>query len=107
MEMTMGTPWGSTNGPLFYLVHINDVIHSLTKSNCILFADDNTLYISGPNPKNLALSMTEELSNIKRWFDLNMLSMNIDKMQCILFRGHLNNAKIYVKLDSVDIMQTL
>ena len=48
--------------------------------------------------------MTDELSNVKRWFD--KLSVNVEKMQCILFRGHMTNVQINVKLNSMDIMQT-
>ena len=106
MEMTMGTTQGSVNGPLFFSVYINDVIQSLIKSNCVLFADDNTLYISRPDPTNLAVSMTQELWNIKKWFDLNKLSMNVEKKQCILFRGHMNNVEISVKLNGMNITQT-
>ena len=48
----------------------------------------------------------EELENIKKWFNLNELSVNVDKTQCILFHGYMKDMKLSVKLDSKVITQT-
>ena len=41
--VTCGVPQGSVLGPLLFIIYTNDLPHSLTHSNCKLFADDTTI----------------------------------------------------------------
>ena len=47
-DMSIGTPQGSCLGPLLFLIFVNDLQLNVIKSDCILFADDTTLYKTGP-----------------------------------------------------------
>ena len=44
LEIEYGTPQGSVLSPLIFLVFNNDLHLHLNYSNCILFADDTTIY---------------------------------------------------------------
>ena len=45
MNIEYGVPQGSTLGPLFFLIHINDLNDAL-RSKPIFFADDNCLLVN-------------------------------------------------------------
>ena len=47
--------------------------------NCILYADDTTITVSGRNPLMLTELINEELSKLNTWFIANRLSLNVSK----------------------------
>ena len=47
-----GVPQGSTLGPLFFLVYINDIKSALGNINMSLFADDTVLLSSNKSAKS-------------------------------------------------------
>ena len=81
-----GTPQGSVLGPLLYIILANDLPKSLKFSNCIMFADDTTIYASGKNPKLIYKKINEDLKKLSQWFDYNSLSLNVDKSYYMVFR---------------------
>lgn len=84
--MTYGTPQGSVLGPLMYIIMANDLVECLKFSNCVTFADDTTIFISGNNLKFLYRKINEDLKQLGDWFDSNSLTLNADKSKYILFR---------------------
>ena len=52
-NVTYGVPQGSVLDPLLFINYTNDLPHALTHSQCILFADDTTIYCTSQNPKEL------------------------------------------------------
>ena len=81
----MGTPQGSVNGPLFFLIYINDVVEAITNAKVLLFAEDTTVFITGSDLNSMQTVMQNELDNLQQWFSCNKLSLNAEKTQCILF----------------------
>ena len=48
--VTLGVPQGSVLGPILFLLYINAISDIFSDSQSILFADDMTLYLTGPDP---------------------------------------------------------
>lgn len=81
----MGIPQGSILGPILMSVMINDIKNSLKLSDCILFADDTTIYLFGRNVKFLYTKMQREINLLSQWFQDNLLIVNVKKTKLMLF----------------------
>ena len=80
-----GTPQGSVLGPLIFLIFNNDLHLHLSYSNCILFADDTTIYSSHKNLRHLTWCIREDLMTLCDWFKANKLTLNLDKSVALIF----------------------
>ena len=98
------TPQGSCLGPLLLLIFCNDIHLVLEFCNCILFADDTTIYKTHCNPTYLEWIINEDLKLVSDWFKANKLTLNLNKTVCMYF--HPNNKKatnVTIKIDSRNI----
>ena len=60
-QFNYGIPQGSCLGPLLFLLYCNDLPRVLESCNCILFADDTTLYKSHENLRYLKWVVQQDL----------------------------------------------
>ena len=85
-----GTPQGSCLGALLFLIYTNDIHKHLEFTNCILFADDTTVYFSHDNVNFLKFAIEHDLGILVDWFRANGLTLNLGKSECIVFKANSN-----------------
>ena len=98
-----GTPQGSVLGPLIFLIFNNDLYLHLEYSNCILFADDTTLYSMHKDLRHLTWCIWEDLKNISDWFKANKLTLNLSKSVCMLFSNKYKELPRNLKINDVEL----
>ena len=87
LKITCGVPQGSVLGPLLFLIYINDLSSVSKKLKLCLFADDTNIYCKSDNLFTLVKNVNIELKSVKKWLDVNKLSLNIDKTNFIIFHS--------------------
>uniref|UniRef100_A0A8C6KCG5 Reverse transcriptase domain-containing protein n=1 Tax=Nothobranchius furzeri TaxID=105023 RepID=A0A8C6KCG5_NOTFU len=103
-EINCGVPQGSVLGPKLFILFINDLVN-VSKTLCtILFADDTTLFYSGSNIEEVAKVINDELIQIKSWFDINRLTLNLNKTHFILFNDK-KNSDVSLEIDGIEIQR--
>ena len=90
-----GTPQGSCLGTILFLIFTNNLYHYLLYTNCILFTDDTTLYVSSKNLDVATCSMIEDLTILQDWFNANKLTLNLNKTVSML----LTRKKVHIILN--------
>ena len=99
---------GSILGPELFLYAINDIFVSLRYSNCILFADDTTIYVMGRNIRCLRAKLQSDIDSLSTWLISNELTVNTKKTKIMLFArdilyyDHFNVSLNGVKLEVVN-----
>ena len=56
----------------------------LRYSNCILFADDTTIYVIGQNLRFLKVKLQADLDNLSLWLIANKPVLNVKKTKCMI-----------------------
>lgn len=84
-NINKGVPQGSILGPLLFLTYINDLPQCLTTSQCILYADDTTIFSSDNDVSNLVSKLQADLFSLQRWCLSNKLSINVSKTCFMLY----------------------
>jgi hypothetical protein len=97
-HITCGVPQGSILGPLLFIIYINDLHRSLSKSSVFHFADDTNLLFSCKNSKNLAKEINGELQSLFDWLCANRPSLNVSITEFIIFRPPRTNLEQRVVL---------
>ena len=85
LPVTIGVPQGSTLGPLFFILYINDMENALRNMNIIHFADDSTLHVKLPKNCDITSMVNNELLSINSWLQANRLCLNVDKTKYMIF----------------------
>ena len=72
-SISCGVPQGSILGPLFFLVHINDLCSLCKHTTPILFVDYTNLFCNGPDIQEMEKCINDELAEISQWLKVNKL----------------------------------
>ena len=103
MAVRCGVPQGSILGPKLFIIYINDMCQVSKCLKFILFADDTNIFCSGDDLKSLSKMVTSELNNLKNWFDVNRLSLNITKTNFMIFSNSINTIDLKVEICNTSI----
>ena len=104
-DVSRGFPQGSTGGPLFFNVIINDIFHFVEKSELCNFADDNTLFSCGKSLDIIIRNLKYDMKHLIKWFKLNSLKPNPKKFQ-IMVLGNTIRPSVMLKIGSISIKET-
>uniref|UniRef100_A0A672Z783 Reverse transcriptase domain-containing protein n=3 Tax=Sphaeramia orbicularis TaxID=375764 RepID=A0A672Z783_9TELE len=102
-NVTCGVPQGSVLGPKLFILYLNDIFMASSKLKFTIFADDTNLLYSGVNMKQILEIVEKELSKLKKWFDVNKLSLNEDKTKFMVFGGARGSDDIKLKINEIEI----
>ncbi len=78
-----GVPQCSLIVPHIFNIFINDLFYILEYSILYNYADDNNTSHSPDDVDEFICQLESELGNILKWFKINCLGANLDKLQCI------------------------
>ena len=102
-ELEYGAPQGSCLGPLLFMIFVNDLYLNLDHCQCILFADDTTIYLGHRDLRYLKWCIESDLENIATWFKANKLTLNIDKTVGMLFSPQKKESNLEIKINGKEI----
>ena len=86
LPITCGVPQGSVLGPLLFILYINDLANCCILGKINIFADDTAIYFECSNMDELTRIGSVIMSDLDRWFNANLLTLNTDKSFFCIFR---------------------
>lgn len=84
LDIVCGVPQGLVLVPKLFVLYINDICKVSKILQFVLFVDDINIFGMGENLRQLLLEMSFELCKLKEWFNINKLSLNIDKTKFVI-----------------------
>ena len=70
---------------LLFLTYVNDISTAIPGSKLKLFADDTNLFMFVIDKSELCTNCNISLESLNRWLVANLLSMNLDKTNIMVF----------------------
>ena len=61
------------------LIYINDICKAVPDAKVKLYADDTNLFLFDADANNLNIKANTSLKELNTWFEINKLSLNIEK----------------------------
>lgn len=104
--INIGVPQGSILGPILFLLYINDLPHCLSpEMECLLYADDTTIFTSLTSIEVITEQLNSDLCNLNVWCQKNNLIINPAKTQFMIFGSRVQYTdSITIKVNSHPIL---
>jgi hypothetical protein len=99
----LDVPQESVLGPLFFLPFINDLVFLLQGFSSKLFADDTTIYSSGPDLDGVMKDFQSKIKSLSTWCALNRLDINWSKTFIMFVTNKRLSLPSSVDLNSVSV----
>ena len=77
---------GISQGPLLFLVFVNDLSTGIHRSEGNYFADDTMIYSEGSGYAELLRNLQSDTAHIGNWFKQNILTVNVEKSGSMIIR---------------------
>jgi hypothetical protein len=103
LDVCIGVPQGSSLGPLFYLIFVNEFSKILSYCKSILYADDSVVYCSGDSIEELQARVNSDVAAIHKWSRANGLTLNVSKTKCMLITTSNVREKLDIRLNDIPI----
>ena len=98
--LNIGVGQGSTLGPMFFLLFVNDMKECSLLIEFIQFADDTTILFSCKDFLELQSILESEIINVTQWLVANKLLLNVSKTQLMMFSFKKNNPKLSIRVNN-------
>ena len=98
-HVPVGVPQGSVLGPLLFLIFVNDLPYCINHCEISLYADDTVIYFSSNNACDLEKKLNSDLKHLCRWFNDNLLTLNVSKCKFVIY----GSSRKVAKFDNVSI----
>ena len=85
--LNCGVPQGSVQGPLLFLLYINDLNQAVRFCKVHHFADETNLLCLSNSIKKLNKLVNADLKHLANWLNANKISFNIKKTEIVIFKS--------------------
>ena len=104
---TCGVPQGTCSGPVLFILYADSLLRRITpllttlRANAGMFADDLTVWKTGPDVATLASALTTLNNAIANWTTETNMVLAEDKCETILFSHYAKDPKLQVLVKGI------